>query len=425
MKPLIINIMPHGPAYHFSPDEKPDVFWEKPDGSLVGFWAREWPDLLGEEILKLTDRYTWEVWQPDYRADKIYSQKIETGVTHYLLPAEDKVYRPGIRPQKGIFSKAIIEKIDALKNHRIILQLHGFRVPFYNEILKVFGPRKKFPIFLTGHGMAIAPISEIFSLHRPLTYLCLIAEQLRLKRVLKYVDIISVQSEAALRETKKVYDGRIEKLTMGCDFSFWTPLPSLETRQLIRRKLNIPLNATVLFASGNFVPLKQLDKLIRCFSSINRDDCFLLIAGHGDNDDTTLLRLLIDPLIKKKRALLHPYIEGDELRNLYWASDVYTSTSTNEGSSVAIMKAMACGLPILSTSVGETTETMKKYKVGQFINTTNFIEWEKTIINVLDYGLPKPIEVQVARELYDWKNVSSRFLSIYQYLLKQEDSLIK
>jgi glycosyltransferase involved in cell wall biosynthesis len=425
MKPAIINIMPHEPAYHFSPDEKPDFYWEKPDGSILGFWKREWPDLLGESFLKETDRFKWEVWQPDYRADKSYSQKIETGVTHYLLPAEDKIYRPGIRSQKGIFSKAIIEKIDALKNHRIILQLHGFRVPFYNEILKVFGPRKKFPIFLIGHGMAIAPISEIFSLHRPLTYLCLIAEQLRLKNVLKCVDIISVQSEAALRETKKVYDGRIEKLTMGCDFSFWTPLPSLETRQLIRRKLNIPLNATVFFATGNFGPLKQLDKLIRCFSSINRDDFFLLIAGHGDSANTTLLSSLIAPLIKQNRALLHPYIEGDGLRNLYWASDIYISTSTNEGSSVAIMKAMACVLPILSTSVGETTETMKKYGVGQFINTTNYLEWEKTIINVLDHGLPEPIEVHVARELYDWKNVSGQFISIYHDLLNQSNKSMK
>ena len=43
--------MPHGPAYDFSPDEKPDVWWEKPDGSWLGFWTREWPDLLGEAVL--------------------------------------------------------------------------------------------------------------------------------------------------------------------------------------------------------------------------------------------------------------------------------------------------------------------------------------------------------------------------------------
>ncbi|MEE9169999.1 MAG: hypothetical protein V3U73_09535, partial [bacterium] len=67
-KPIIITIMPHGPAYHYTPDEKPDVWWEKPDGSWLGFWSREWLDILGEAILKETDRYEWEVWQPDCRA---------------------------------------------------------------------------------------------------------------------------------------------------------------------------------------------------------------------------------------------------------------------------------------------------------------------------------------------------------------------
>lgn len=38
--------MPHGPTYGFSPDDKPDVWWEKADGSWLGFWTREWLDLL-------------------------------------------------------------------------------------------------------------------------------------------------------------------------------------------------------------------------------------------------------------------------------------------------------------------------------------------------------------------------------------------
>ena len=34
-------------AYHFFPDTKPDIYWETPDGSFVGFWPREWLDILG------------------------------------------------------------------------------------------------------------------------------------------------------------------------------------------------------------------------------------------------------------------------------------------------------------------------------------------------------------------------------------------
>lgn len=69
-KLLVVNIMPHGPAYHYAPNERPDVWWEKSDGSWVGLWKREWPDLLGEVVLRVSDRYNWKVWQLDLRADR-------------------------------------------------------------------------------------------------------------------------------------------------------------------------------------------------------------------------------------------------------------------------------------------------------------------------------------------------------------------
>ncbi|HRR39707.1 MAG TPA: glycosyltransferase [Syntrophales bacterium] len=418
MKPAVINIMPHGPAYHFSPDEKPDVFWEKPDGSLVGFWTREWPDLLGEEILKITDRYTWEVWQPDYRADRIYSKTLNSGVTHYLFPAADKICRPGIRRQNGIYSSAIIEKLDSLKNDQIILQLHGFRVPFYNEILKHIGPQKKFPVMLTGHGMPVVPVSELCGLHRPLTYLCLLVEQMRLERVLQYVDVISVQAESAVAEIRKVFKGRIEKLTMGCNFDFWYPVPSIDTKASIRKELRISNDKTVFLTTGNFVPLKQLDKLIDIFVKIkNRDDFFLMVVGHGDEGNTRLLSLLIQPLVEEEKALLHPYVTDQALRDLYWSSDLYAIVSTAEGSSVAAMKAFACGLPLLSTPAGETAEMLKRYGVGKLIPVSDYSAWEKAVVEILEKGLPPPLDRQIAKQAYHWPEVVGKFLRVYDELV--------
>lgn len=417
MIPTIINIMPHGPAYDFSPDEKPDFYWEKPGGSILGFWKREWPDLIGEAVLKKTGHFKWEVWQPDYRADKIYSKTIGTGVTHYLFPAEEKIYRPGIRKQCGVYSQPIINRLNELKDNRIILHLHGFRVPFYNDLIEIFGGKKAFPIFLTGHGMSKAPISELFGLHKPLTYLCLLVEQIRLKRLLKYVNMMSEYDESALRQIRRIYTGRIEKITTGCDFDFWSPLQSPEVKKCVREKLGIPLNSIVFFATGNFVPRKQLDKLIKCFSSIRRDDFFLLIAGHGDTINTSLLKSLITPLENQKKALLHPYIEEQGLRDLYWASDVYISTATDEGGPVSVMKAMACGLPVLSTPAGDTTEIMKKHNAGMFIPVYSYTKWTNTIIDILDHGFPHPINLEDAREAYDWNRIAQRFIDIYDELL--------
>lgn len=418
MKPLIINIMPHGPAYHFSPNEKPDIFWEKSDGSWLGFWPREWADLLGEAVLKVTERYDWEVWQPDYRADKIYYTTLSTGMRHLLFPATDKVYRPGVRTAKGIYSAEIISRLRNLAGSSFILQLHGFRIPFYDEIIKLLAPVKKFPILIIGHGTLNTPVGEMLGLHRPLTYLCLAVEHIRLRNIMRYVDVISAPITSSLRELRKVYDGRTMKLTMGCDFDFWIPAPSFAAIQSARHKLNIDPRKTVFLATGNFVSEKQFDRLIQTFSTlIARDDFFLIIAGHGDRANTDRLTTLIDKLSKEGKALLHPYVTGEELRDLYWVSDLYVSSSSTEGSSVAIMKAMACRLPILSTVVGETTELLQKHGAGRFLPATNYLEWPKIIIDILERGTPPILDINIAKEAYDWSNVAERFINLYDELL--------
>ncbi len=412
--------MPHGPCYHFSPDDKPDYWWEKPDGSWLGFWTREWLDILGEAVLKETDQYDWEVWQPDYRAERIYSKTLDTGVIHRLFPAEQKLYRPGIRPQKSFFSKPMISRLKTLQSDKMVLMLynsHGFNVPFFNKILKIFGPAKKFPIFFRGGGMFKVPISEVLGLHRPLTYLCLMVEYFRLRKLVRYVDVVSEQSESALSEARKVYNGRIERLTMACDFNFWIPVPSLELKESIRKKLNIPQEKTVFFASGNFVLRKQLDKLIEVFCSIIKyDDFFLVIAGHGDKANTDLITSLAAPLIKQNKCILHSYVTGKELRSIYWASDIYVSVATGEGGPVSVMKAMACGLPILSTPVGETSDRMKKYGVGKFVPVKNYDEWVKAVLEILDKGMPKALDIRIVRDVYDWPNVAKRFINVYRDL---------
>jgi glycosyltransferase involved in cell wall biosynthesis len=145
---------------------------------------------------------------------------------------------------------------------------------------------------------------------------------------------------------------------------------------------------------------------------------FLITAGHGDEANTSLLASLAHPLVKQKKALLHPYVTGEQLRNLYWLSDLYVSVATNEGGPVSVMKAMACGLPVLSTPVGETADRMKKYGVGKFVPIKKYDEWVLAVIDTSAKGLPKPMDIRIARDAYHWPNVARRFITVFDDLLK-------
>ncbi len=409
--------MPHEPAYHYSPDEKPDHWWKKEDGSWLGFWTREWPDLLGAEVLKQTRSYGWEVWQPDCRADKVYSKRLKTGVIHKLFPARVRLYGSALWARKEIYSEEIIKYLAELAGRHIILQLHGFPSQLNVEILSTFGATGKFPIFLVTHGTVVAPVKELFGLHRPLTYLRLLIQQRDYYRTLQYVDVIAGQNQTSIDNIQMIYSGRIEKLQMGCDFRFWIPVPSQEVKNKVRVGLNISDSRVVFLATGNFVPLKQFDKLIEAFKNLSgRDNFVLVIAGHGDRYNTNYLHSLASELILQNKVIIHPYATGELLRDLYWASDVYVSVSRSEGSSVAVMKAMACGLPLLSTPSGETSEMMKKYGAGRFVPVKDYDKWTHAILEILDKRVPKAVDIDVARDFYDWPNVAKRFINIYHDL---------
>ncbi len=407
--------MPSGPAYEFGGGSKPDVAWERPSGGVVCLWAREWHNLLGAEVLKVSGAYSWESWQPDLRADKVYSAALPTGVTHRLFPAVRGLYRVGLRKQECVFSEAMLAELEKAKGERLVLMLgatYGFHNPFYRSILSALGPGRRFPVFLRSDGMFNHPLGEFLAPHKPLTYLSLLLEHFEVKKLLACADVISEQSASGLSALTAVYKGRIERLPMGCDFSFWRP-PSGGERAAARKLLGIGDNKKVFFASGNFLPRKQLDKLVEVFLSLQgRDDFFLLLAGQGPAAAITKLERLCAPLADGGRALLHGYAEGEELRALYHASDVYVSCATDEGGPVSVMKALGCGLPVLSTPVGDTAEFLSEQRAGRLVPVRDYAAWKSTVAQILDAGSPKAADVSAARERYDWPNIARRCVRV-------------
>jgi len=415
---LIVNLMPHAPAYEFEPGAPPAVARTRPDGSWVGFWSREWPDLLGASVLRLGALYEWEVWQPDQRADREYAETLETGVVHRLFPAIARPYRRGVRRSIGLYSEPVLGRLGALRGRRILLVLHGFRVPFYGALLERFGPDRSWPVLLVGHGMCTVPSSELVGLHRPLTYLDLALEHWRLGRELRWVDAVTAQCSYDAREISKVYHGPIERLTMGCVFDFWRPVPDKDIKRALRAALGIGPSTLVLFASGNFVPRKQFDRLIEAVDQVREGaDVLLVLAGHGEARHTDALAVLVGRGRHPRRVLIQPYLTGERLRELYWIADVYVLSSTAEGSSVAVMKAMACGLPVLTTPVGETWERMRAHGVGTVIPVRDYARWTRAVEEILAGAMPPVLDRAVAQAAYDWSHVATRFVQLGEGLL--------
>ncbi len=130
MKKLrIINIMNHEPNYvAFSDKPRPEVNWDVPKRSWVGIWGYEWQDLIGNYVLKRHRDVQYEVWQPDYRADKVYSHTFDNGLVHKNFPARKVLFPFGLKLRKAIFSKDIITALKEIDttHQNIVLQINAY-----------------------------------------------------------------------------------------------------------------------------------------------------------------------------------------------------------------------------------------------------------------------------------------------------------
>ena len=105
-----------------------------------------------------------------------------------------------------------------------------------------------------------------------------------------------------------------------------------------RKKFGLSENAFVIAFVGTFDERKGIDRLSQAIDKLDYEDIVLICAGKG----------AIQPQTSKcvfKSPVLH-----SELPEFLSAADIFVLPTLNEGCCNAIIEAMACGLPIVSSN---------------------------------------------------------------------------
>ncbi len=100
-------------------------------------------------------------------------------------------------------------------------------------------------------------------------------------------------------------------------------------------------DARVVLFMGRLHPRKGALLLAHAFLDAHLPDARLVIAG-PDEGDTPALRALNDP-----RIVLTGYLEGEERLAALAAADLFVLPALGEGMSMAVLEAMAAGVPVI------------------------------------------------------------------------------
>jgi glycosyltransferase involved in cell wall biosynthesis len=160
------------------------------------------------------------------------------------------------------------------------------------------------------------------------------------------------QTESEERRVVECYEvppRRLARILNPIDTDVWRP----GDRDEARTGLEIPDHACVAVWHGRVALHKKgLDVLVDAWERV-RSECAdrelrLLLVGTGDDADRLARRLASakDLGVHWDNRFLH---DQEAVQRYLWAGDVYAFPSRYEGLPIALLEAMACGLPVVAT----------------------------------------------------------------------------
>ena len=404
----IIYIHPHPtPHQYYSSNGKPPVCWDTPDGGWIGIWGYDWANLLGNNVLAHTPVQDFEIWQPEPRADKVYSHQFDNGLVHRLFPAS---YTKRVLGNSKLNAPAMVEHLEKVPDKDgMIIQTEVSAL--VNGLVKALPDPRLMGIL---HGTIRLPFEEIFKLRRNvLRYFHLLDEHFTIKQLLRRYRMITYQNDTNLEAFRGMYGGCLEKITMGVDFERFRKLDKMACR----KDLGLPEDKKIILSVGRLNPLKQNDKIIQILNRLEEKHDFLLLVignesvpGYADH-----LQKLAAPLRKAGKVRFEGFKDPKELVKYYNAADLFLMSSWSEGGSVATMEAAACQVPVLSTRTGYCSELLEAEGKGLLVGIRDFKQWQRSLDDFLSGRLSiEALGHDVAYDHFSWPSVAKRFYRAYQ-----------
>ncbi|MBC8143712.1 MAG: glycosyltransferase family 4 protein [Armatimonadetes bacterium] len=175
--------------------------------------------------------------------------------------------------------------------------------------------------------------------------------------------IIAVSDAVAKSAATVAPASRIETIPNGIETARFA-IADAAKREQVRESLGVVGDAPVIVCLSRLSPEKDVTNLLEAFALVLPDfpDARLFIAGDGKLRPT--LQWHIELLGIGDSAHLLGSLHREAVADLLHASDIFALSSREEGLSLAVLEAMAAGLPVVATRVGGLPEAVAENVTG-------------------------------------------------------------
>jgi len=199
---------------------------------------------------------------------------------------------------------------------------------------------------------------------------------------------------------------RISVLRNGVDLELFRPLD----RSAARAELNLA-GGRWLLSVGQLIERKGHDIAIRALPRL--PGWSLLIAGDGPLRQS--LASLAAELGVADRVLFAGAVPQSRLPTYYSAVDALVLASSREGWANVLLEAMACGTPVVASSVWGTPEVVAAPAAGVLMRDRTADELVTALEHLLDH-YPDRKATRAYAEAYDWAPTTRGQLALFEQL---------
>lgn len=133
--------------------------------------------------------------------------------------------------------------------------------------------------------------------------------------------------------------------------------------QAFRSRLGWQENFVVL-SLRSWEPVYGIDVMLRGFAQAAREAPELRLLMLGGGSQASLVHRIIQDNGLRNQVYLGGQVNQGNLPAMYRAADLYVSASHSDGSSVSLMEALGCGLPVLVTDIPSNREWVTSEQQG-------------------------------------------------------------
>lgn len=195
----------------------------------------------------------------------------------------------------------------------------------------------------------------------------------------RYTDSLLLINREDYARAKKKFSARHTDLLPGVGIDIEAVQRGSAESAGLREELGISPEKRVLLTAGEMIPRKNQALLLEVLRRLNDPTLTLVILGHGKLQDELKAKA---GALGVEQQVIFPGYRTDVFR-FYGMADLFLFPSLQEGLPVAVMEAMAAGLPVLASAVRGNRDLILPGEGGELLPPHTAEAWEKNVSSLL------------------------------------------